>query len=145
MNKSKYEICKEKKMNKIMKEYESEKLKNRSNQKIKSRKQAVAIGLSISESNCSKLFSKNDFQKIEDRLFKDLYDSNGIVKNSNKNLSYTSVKSGIKLYDFYKNQKKYNKASKIKNDLILRIFIDMKNNQFSLDKSVLNDLIKFLK
>ena len=66
MNKSKYEICKEKKMDKIMKEYESGKLKNRSNQKIKSRKQAVAIGLSISESNCSKLFSKNDLQKNED-------------------------------------------------------------------------------
>ena len=145
MNKSKYEICKEKKMNKIMKEYEAGKLKDRSNQKIKSRKQAVAIGLSISEFNCSKLFSKDDFQKIEDRLFKDLYDSNGIVKNNNKNLSYTSIKSGIKLYDFYKNQKKYSRANKIKNDLFLRIFMDMKNNQSFLNESMLNEIIKFLK
>ena len=98
----------------------------------------------------SKLLSKKDFQKIENKLFKDLYDSNGIVKNEKgygEDLSYNSVKSGIKLYDFYKNQKKYYKASKIKNDLILRIFIDLKNNQFFeyIDKSILNELIKFLK
>ena len=98
----------------------------------------------------SKLLSKKDFQKIENKLFKDLYDSNGIVKNEKgygEDLSYTSVKSGIKLYDFYKSQKKYYKASKIKNDLILRIFIDLKNNQLFeyIDKSILNELIKFLK
>ena len=29
----------------------------------------------------SKLLSKKDFQKIENKLFKDIYDSNGIVKN----------------------------------------------------------------
>ena len=102
--------------------------------------------------NKSKLLSKKDFQKIENKLFKDLYDSNGIVKNNKGygdgwDLSYTSVKSGIKLYDFYKNQKKYYKASKIKNDIILRIFIDLKNNQFFeyIDPSILNKLIKFLK
>ena len=142
MNKSKYEMCKEKKMNKIMKEYENGKLKDRSNKKIKSRKQAVAIGLSISESSCEKLFSKHDFQKIEERLFKDLYDSNGKIKYNSKNLSYTSVKSGIKLYEHYKKQKKYSKASKIKDDLILRIFIDLKNNQLS--EAIVNDMIKFL-
>lgn len=147
MNKTKYEVCKEKKMNKIMKEYESGKLKDRSNKKIKSRKQAVAIGLSISESSCEKLFQKNDFQKIEERFFKDLYDSNGKVIRKNKDLSYTSIKSGIKLHDFYKKQKNYNKSNKIKNDLLLRVFIDLKNNQICeyIDKSVLNELIKFLK
>ena len=144
MNKTKYEKCKIGTMNKTMKEYEKGKLKDRSNQKIKSRKQAVAIGLSVSESKCEKLFTKKDINKIEARMNKDLYNESGNVKNDNKSLSYTSVKSGIKLYQHYKNEKKYSKSNKIKDDLILRVFIDLKNNQY-IDKSILNELINFLK
>tara|TARA_E500000178_G_C16912047_1_gene703126 strand:- start:195 stop:632 length:438 start_codon:yes stop_codon:yes gene_type:complete len=142
--KTKFEVCKEEKMNKIMKEYEYGKLKNRSNQKIKSRKQAVAIGLSISQSGCEKLFSKKDIEKIEERLFKDLYDNKGNIKR-NKDISFTSVKSAIKLYNYYKKEKKYNKANKIKDDLILRVFLDMKNSNKYLNTLIIDELINFLK
>ena len=142
--KTKFEVCKEEKMNKIMKEYEYGKLKNRSNQKIKSRKQAVAIGLSISQSGCEKLFSKKDIEKIEERLFKDLYDNKGNIKR-NKDISFTSVKSAIKLYNYYKEEKKYNKANKIKDDLILRVFLDMKNSNKYLNTLIIDELINFLK
>ena len=46
----------------------------------------------------SKLLSKKDFQKIENKLFKHLYDTNGIVKNNkgySEDLLYTSIKSDI--------------------------------------------------
>lgn len=144
MSQTKYEKCKKNNMNEIMKKYESGDLKDRSNQKIKSRKQAVAIGLSVSESKCEKLFTEKDINKIEERLNKNLYNQDGKVKNNNKNLSFTSIKSGIKLYNHYKKEKKYNKANKIKDDLILRVLLDLKNNQY-FDKSVLNELINFLK
>lgn len=142
--KTKFESCKEEKMNKIMKEYEYGKLKNRSNQKIKSRKQAVAIGLSISQSECEKLFSKKDINKIEERLFKDLYDNKGNIKR-NKDISFTSVKSAIKLYNYYRKEKKYKKANKIKDDLILRVFLDMKNSNKYLNTLIIDELINFLK
>ena len=142
--KTKFESCKEEKMNKIMKEYEYGKLKNRSNQKIKSRKQAVAIGLSISQSECEKLFSKKDINKIEERLLKDLYDNKGNIKR-NKDISFTSVKSAIKLYNYYRKEKKYKKANKIKDDLILRVFLDMKNSNKYLNTLIIDELINFLK
>lgn len=141
VEKTKYEKCKENKMNKIMKEFESDKLKNRSNKKIKSRKQAVAIGLSISESKCNKLFSENDYKKIEERFYKDIYDKNGNIKND-KCLSYTTVKSGIKLYDYYKSKKNYKKATSIKDDLILRYMLNMKNCK---NKLIKKDMINFVK
>ena len=143
MNKTKYEKCKGNNMNKIMKEFEKGNLKDRSNKKIKSRKQAVAIGLSISESKCEKLFTKKDIDKIEERFNKDLY-NDGNVKDKERRLSFTSIKSGIKLYNYYKKEKKYNKANKIKDDLILRVFMDIKKFN-SHDNVMIEELIKFLK
>ena len=143
MNKTKYEKCKGNNMNKIMKKFEKGNLKDRSNKKIKSRKQAVAIGLSISESKCEKLFTKKDIDKIEERFNKDLY-NDGNVKDKERRLSFTSIKSGIKLYNYYKKEKKYNKANKIKDDLILRVFMDIKKFN-SYDNVMIEELIKFLK
>ena len=53
-NQTKYESCKLKKISKTMKEFEEGKLKTRSNQKINSKKQAIAIGLTSANSKCEK-------------------------------------------------------------------------------------------
>ena len=85
---TKYESCKVKIMNKIMKEYEQEKLKTRNKKKITSRKQAVAIGLSISNKSCEKLFTDEDYRRIENRYNKNMYNEKGDLKDDK--ISYTT-------------------------------------------------------
>lgn len=144
MNKSKYELCKEKKINQVMKEFEQKKLKDRNKKIISNPKQAIAIGLSISESNCKKLFQKEDYLKIEKRLFKELYNENQKIKNNkNKSISLTSIKSSSKLYNYYYTNKNYYKAKKIKNDILIRIFLDFKNN-LPFDNIKINEILNLL-
>lgn len=136
---TKYESCKLKKISKTMKEFEEGKLKTRSNQKIKSKKQAIAIGLTTADVKCEKLFSNEDYKLIEERFNKNMY-MNGKLKNGK--ISYTTIKSGIKLIDYYKKKKNIKKATQIKDDMILSFLknIEMGN----MNHYILKDLIHFL-
>ena len=139
-NQTKYESCKLKNISKTMKEFEVGQLKTKSNRKIKSRKQAIAIGLTIANSNCEKYFSNEDYMRIENRFMKNMYNSNGKLKDDK--ITYTSVKSGIKLYDYYKNKKNMKMANKIKNDMVLRIF---KNIEIGyINQLLVKDMVHFL-
>jgi hypothetical protein len=102
-----YEQCKMKVMDKIMKEYENGILK-----RAKSRKQAIAIGLSISEKECKKKFGKSDVIKIE----------KSIKENNNKTkLSVAFVKDCNDLINYYKKKKEIKKANNIKKFIIERV------------------------
>jgi len=138
--KTSYEKCYIKDMNKYMKEYEEGKLKDRRDKKINLKKQAVAVAISMSEKECKSKFRHEDYIKIEERYNKDMYDLKNKIKNNK--LSYTTVKNGIKLYNYYKKKDKINKCDKIKNDLIIRIFKSIESG--FINKSILNDIIKFL-
>jgi hypothetical protein len=138
--KTSYEKCYIKDMNKYMKIYEKGQLKNRQNKKINSRKQAVAIAITISEKDCKNKFRHEDYIKIEERYNKDMYDINNKIKNDK--LSYTTVKNGIKLYNYYKKKDELEKCNKIKNNLIIRIFKSIESG--FINKLILNDVIKFL-
>jgi len=140
MSKTSYEKCYIKDMNKYMKIYEKGQLKNRQNKKINSRKQAVAIAISISEKDCKSKFRHEDYIKIEEKFNKDMYDLKNEIKNDK--LSYTTVKNGIKLYNYYKKKDELEKCNKIKNNLIIRIFKSIESG--FINKLILNDVIKFL-
>lgn len=99
-NKTNYEKCKMEKMDTIMKEYESGKLKSRGTTYVKNRKQAIAIGLSISEKQCSNKFSKKDVEKIENKLQKTIY-----KKGEYDKLPLTHIKDGKLLAQYYNNKK----------------------------------------
>ena len=138
-NQTKYESCKLKKISKTMKEFEEGKLKTRSNQKINSKKQAIAIGLTSANSKCEKYFSNKDYELIEERFTKNMY-MNGKLKNSK--ISYTTIKSGIKLIDYYKKNKNVKKANQLKNDMVLSVLKNIEsgnNNQY-----ILREMIHFL-
>jgi hypothetical protein len=139
-NKTSYEKCYIKDMNKYMKEYEKGKLKNRSNKKISSRKQAVAVAISISEKDCSSKFRRIDYIKIEEKYNKAMYNIKNEIKDDK--LSYTTVKNGIKLYNYYKEKKEEKKFNKIKNDLLIRIFKSIQSGY--INKLILKDIIIFL-
>jgi len=122
-----------------MKEFEEGKLKSISNQKINSKKQAIAIGLTSANSKCEKYFSNEDYKLIENRFNKNMY-MNGKLKNSK--ISYTTIKSGIKLIDYYKKKKNVKKANQLKYDMVLSILKNIEsgyNNQY-----ILKDMIHFL-
>ena len=137
MNKTKYEKCKIITMNKTMKEFEKGKLKDRSKEKIKSRKQAVAIGLSISEKKCKDKFSEEDYRKIEELFYKNIYDKDNKV--SKKNLNYSTYNNAYKLINYYRTNKKYKKANNIFKTLIIKILHDIRG-QREVNWLIINDL-----
>ena len=138
---TKYELCKTKIMNKIMKEYEQEKLKTRNKKKITSRKQAVAIGLSISNKSCEELFSEEDYKKIEERYQKNMYNEKGEIKDDK--ISYTTVLTGRKLIEYYRSQKKYKRANQIKDDMIKRVLKSIENG-IIINKNIIKEIIEII-
>ena len=139
-----YESCLSKIMNKTMKKYEKGELKDRSNKKITSRKQAVAIGLSISNKECEKKFSIDDYKKIEEKFYKNIYDDSESHKISEKKLNYSTVKNGIKLVEYYRSKRKYIKANSIINSILVKILFEIKKGE-KINKLIINDLMAYLK
>ena len=137
--KTKYEMCHEKSMDKYMKKFEKGELKDRSDKEIKSRKQAVAISLSISDSKCIEKLGKKDYNKMEENFNKNMYNNNDIKDDK---LNYTTVKNGIILFNYYKKMKNRYKAKKIKNDLVIRTLKSVNSN--FINKQILGDVIKLL-
>ena len=121
--KSKYEECKMKKMDTVMKEYETGALKSRGLTNVKSRKQAVAIGLSIAEKQCAKKFSKKDAEKIEKKLEGTIY-----KRGQYNKLPLTHVKDAKALAEYYKNNKQYSKSKALKEQTLKHSLQYVKHN-----------------
>ena len=139
--KTKYELCYEKTMDKYMKKYEKGELKDRSDNKIKSRKQGIAIALSMSNKKCEDKFGKDDYKKIEEKFNKNMYDEKGNI-NEKKRLSYSTFRNGVKLMDKYKNEGKGRKAKKIWDDMILKVFMEIRVG--NINKLIIEDIIKII-
>ena len=139
--KTKYELCYEKTMDKYMKKYEKGELKDRSDNKIKSRKQAIAIALSMSNKKCEEKFGREDYKNIEEKFNKNMYDEKGNI-NEKKRLSYSTFKNGVKLMDKYKNEGKGRNSKKIWDDMILKVFMEIKGG--NINKFIIEDIIKIM-
>ena len=122
-----YEKCKELVMDKIMKEYETGKLK-----RAKSRKQAVAIGLSMSENQCLPKFGKKDVDKILIKI--ENY-------NSQKKLSVAFVKDCILLINYYNKNRKIKKASELK-DFVIKLVLKETLKSNKVNQVMLNSLLE---
>ena len=142
--KTKYELCKNETINSILKKYEEGQLKDRSNKKIMSRKQAIAIALSISDKECEKKISINDLKKMEDKFHKNIYDIKENHKISDKKLTYTTVKNGFKLIDYYSTKNKNKKSSQIYHAILSKILIEIQNGN-KINQTIIQDFFpKFL-
>ena len=91
---SKYEKCKKDLMHEIITKFQAGKLKSSSGHKVTSRQQALAIGLTMSQSKCKKHFSKNDKDKLKIKVDRFL---------EREKLSYSGVLDVIKYIDMLKN------------------------------------------
>ena len=142
--KTKYELCQSKIVENIIKKFEKGTLKNRSNKPIESKKQAIAIALSISDKECEQKFGKDDYKKIEERFQKNIYMDVKNSRLSDKKLSYSTVKNGIKLIEYYRSKKKYIKANNILNSIIVKILFEIKKGE-KVSDLIINDLLMYMK
>jgi hypothetical protein len=94
---SKYEKCKKDLMHKIITDFQANKLKSSSGHKVTNRKQALAIGLTMSQSKCKKHFSKNDKDKLKKKVDRFL---------EKEKLSYSGIVDVIKYIDMIKGKSK---------------------------------------
>lgn len=136
---SEYKKCQKNKMNEVMHEFKKGKLKTRSNQVIKSRKQAIAIGLTMSNNTCELKMDKNDYKKMEEKFNKDIYNQNTI---RSKKLTLTTVKNSIKLLQHYKNNNE--KTNYIINSLFKKILKELEKGE-KINSLIIKDLLNYLK
>jgi hypothetical protein len=106
-----YEKCKINTIKKIIKIYEKDKSK-----KSPSKKQSIAIALSIAEKGCKNKLSKDDIIKKEAKINSFLESKENIVK--------LSVITDYRLvYDYYIKKKKYLNAIKLQNNFMKKVLM----------------------
>ena len=123
---SKYEKCKSDMINKILKEFESNKLKSSSGNKVKTRQQALAIGISMSESKCVKHIDSYYLKRLKTKVDRFLYNDNKIKKNK---VSYSGIVDVIRYIELSKN-------NKYKHLLIKRFLLSISINTQQLNNKV---------
>ena len=122
---TKYEKCKKKVINNILKSYEKD------NKKVK-RRQALAIALSISEKKCKDKLGIDDIKKMENKVNKMIF---------NNKIQQTNINNAIYLIKHYKSKKKYSKAIRLENKIMRLILLNYDN----IKSYIIKDFIKFIK
>tara|TARA_Y100000591_G_scaffold210631_1_gene182553 strand:+ start:182 stop:565 length:384 start_codon:yes stop_codon:yes gene_type:complete len=126
---TKYDNCKKDLMHKIITEYNSGKLKSSSGNKVKSKPQAIAIGLTMSQNKCAKYFSKEDKEKLKKKVDRFL---------EKEKLSYSGVLDVIKYIEMIKGKRK----NEYKYKLIT--FILHISNKEKIPKRITDEIIKIM-
>lgn len=104
---TKYEECRSKIIDKIMKEFERGILKSSRGDLIKDKKQAIAVALSIAGKSCKGKYDKVDIERMIGRLEK--------VLKSNRPLVRSNLNEFLIIFDWY-----HGKGAKLR-DLIMHI------------------------
>ena len=126
---TKYDNCKKDLIHKIITEYNSGKLKSSSGNKVKSKPQAIAIGLTMSQNKCAKYFSKEDKDKLKKKVDRFL---------EKEKLSYSGVLDVIKYIEMIKGKGK----NEYKYKLIT--FILHISNKEKIPKRITDEIIKIM-
>lgn len=135
-----YDNCKEKFLSQILGEYKRGELKMRNNKKVKKRSQAIAIALSMAQSNCK--YYKRDLKEIEEKVMMFLKKDNR--KISEKRIPLTNVIETKILIKNYIKMKKKSKAKSIYKLLMLRI-IKAGGNGIKISKNIFQEVIDIQK
>lgn len=127
-----YKECKANKINYVLKEWETGKLKSSSGQRVKTQNQALAIALSSSEKYCKHLKNKDD-KDDENRKVEDVFNV-----ESKKRLSRTAVIKGI---DEIKKEKDIKNKDIMKKKLISRFIKAIAYNKVSNPDGIAQEFI----
>lgn len=128
-----FKECEKKYMEDTMHEFKKKKLKISGKRIVQDRKQAIAIGLNISQRKCK--YNKDDLEKIK-------VDVNNFLNTSIEVTLSNIIKFKAYIKKLIKD-KKYRKVSELKNKLILKIFSLGRNKQIK--KNIFNELYKIWK
>ena len=112
VNYESYDDCREDVMTRIMHEFKDGELKNRGNQIVKDRKQALAIGLNETNRLCH--YNKNERKHFMEKVIKDL-------TNIKKRLIVTNFIETFNIIKVLIKNNKHSKAEKIYKMLIDKI------------------------
>lgn len=108
-----YDECKQQYVEETIHEFKNSKLKMRNGMPVKTKQQAIAIGLSMAQRKC--IISKKDFDIMEKKIIK-------FLANRNDSLPLTDVVETRLLITMYKLKNK-SKAHKLQMQLYNRIII----------------------
>ena len=131
-----YDDCRQKFLDKILNEFENKKLKLRNNKKVKDRKQAIAIALSMAQDKCK--YTNKDLKQVEIKVNKFLLDDDRKISKSRVPLTNV-IETQVMINKFLKDNKKA-KAKKYAFLLNQRIFSAMKNN-INIPKNIINIML----
>lgn len=131
-----YEKCRQKYLDKILDEFENKQLKLRNNKKVKDRKQALAIALSMAQDKCK--YTNKDLKQVEIKVNKFLLDDDRKISKSRVPLTNV-IETQVMIKKFIKDNKKA-KAKKYAFLLNQRIFSAMKND-INIPKNIINIML----
>jgi hypothetical protein len=109
----KYEKCKANTIKKIIKVYEKKKM---------SKKQSIAIALSIAEKGCKSKLSKTDIIKKEVKI-------NNFIDNKNNKIKLSLITDYRLVYEYYIKKKKYINAINLQNAFMKKLLMLSYKNQ----------------
>ena len=131
-----YEKCRQRYLDKILDEFENKQLKLRNNKKVKDRKQAIAIALSMAQDKCK--YTNKDLKQVEIKVNKFLLDDDRKISKSRVPLTNV-IETQVMIKKFIKDNKKA-KAKKYAFLLNQRIFSAMKN-EINIPKNIINIML----
>ena len=131
-----YEKCRQRYLDKILDEFENKQLKLRNNKKVKDRKQAIAIALSMAQDKCK--YTNKDLKQVEIKVNKFLLDDDRKISKSRVPLTNV-IETQVMIKKFIKDNKKA-KAKKYAFLLNQRIFNAMKN-EINIPKNIINIML----
>ena len=136
-----YEKCRKQIISNDMSIFKKGKLKTSNGAKVTSRKQAIAIAISVADKKCKDKWTKTDFDK-----------NTNIMKNKLKKTNYkqqitiSEIQRAILQMKHLKKNKKYSALHKLQRDVMARIIMGFPPNQ--MDKSfspiILRDIQKYI-
>ena len=135
-----YDKCRKKFLAQILGEYERGALKMANYKKVKKRKQAIAIALSMAQRNCK--YTKKDLREVEEKVM--MFLKKDKRKISEKRIPLTNVIETRILIKNYIKMKKTNKAKKLYKLLMLRI-LNAEKNSIKISKNIFQEVNKIKK
>ena len=132
-----YDKCREKYIDKIMKEFENKKLKQRDGKIIKDRKQAIAIALGLAQKSCR--YSTKDIKEIEKKLSTFLLDDDRKISKSR--IPLTNVIETRVFIEYLIKKKNTRLAKKYYKLLLLRIITAGKSG-INVSKNIFEEIYK---
>lgn len=129
-----YDECRKKYLYSIIKEFEQGKLKMTNDKKVKNKKQAIAIALSMAQRKCK--YTQKDYKQIEDKVM--MFLKNDDRKISQKRVPLTNViETKLLIKKYIKTNK--NKAKTLYKLLLKRI-ISAGAKGIKIDENIFDEL-----